>query len=137
MFGLFDNNKQARKDAEGARALGWASLAIGLTELAAPKAIESMLGIDDTPQTRGVLRVLGARELAHGVGILSDPEPDAKLAGAVWARVAGDVLDTALFAKAAMKTKKPASFALAGALLMGIGALDMYYAQRLTRDQMQ
>ena len=136
MFGLFENNKQARKDAEGARALGWASLAIGLTELAAPKAVQSMLGIDDTPQTRGVLRVLGVREIAHGVGILSDSEPDTKLAGSVWARVAGDALDTALLAKAAMKTKKPASFLLVSAAVMGIGLLDLYYAQRLTRDQL-
>ena len=110
MFGLFENNKQARKDAEGARALGWASLAIGLTELAAPKAVQSMLGIDDTPQTRGVLRVLGVREIAHGVGILSDSEPDTKLAGSVWARVAGDALDTALLAKAAIALKQFCEF---------------------------
>jgi hypothetical protein len=136
MFGFFEHGKQARKDAEGARALGWASLAIGLTEMAAPKVVQNLLGIDDTPQSRGVLRVLGAREIAHGVGILSDTEPDGKLAGAVWARVAGDALDTALLAKAVMKTTKPASFALVSAAVMGIGLLDMYYAQRLTRDQM-
>ena len=138
MLGLFNgHSRQARQDAEGARALGWASLAIGLTELAAPQAVQKMLGIDDTPQSRGVLRVLGAREICHGVGILSDSEPDGKLAGAVWSRVAGDALDTALLAKAATKTKRPASFALVSAAVMGIGLLDMYYAQRLTRNQMQ
>ena len=135
MFGLFED-KQIRKDIEGARALGWASLAIGVTELAAPKAVESLLGIEDNPQTRGVLRVLGARELGHGLAILSEDQPSTKLAGSVWSRVAGDVLDTALFAKAAVKTKAPARCAVVGAMLMGIGALDIYYAQRLTRDQM-
>ena len=138
MLGLFDgHSRQARKDADGARALGWASLAIGLTELAAPKVVSKLLGIDDTPQTRGVLRVLGVREIGHGVGILTEDEPNGKLTGAVWSRVAGDALDTALLAKAAVKTKKPASFALVSAAVMGIGLLDIYYAQRLTRDQVQ
>jgi hypothetical protein len=44
-------------------------LAIGLSELFAPGKINDMLGIDDTPQRRGVLRVFGIREIGQGISI--------------------------------------------------------------------
>ena len=127
--------REAREDAEGGRALGWASIAIGLAELCAPKQVQNLLGIEDRAHQRGILRVLGVRELCHGVGILTETKPTPQMTTGVWSRVAGDVLDSALLGVAAVKTKKPASFAAVAASVMAIGLADAYYAQRLARHQ--
>src|SRR5688500_18722495 len=81
-------------DFEAARALGWASLAIAATELAAPQAVEKLLGLPPDKERQGAIRALGARELGHGLSILAEDRPNAQLATAVWGRVAGDMLDT-------------------------------------------
>lgn len=125
---MFTNGRT--QDVNAAHGLGLASIGIGLTEIAAPQRIESMLGIEDTAEHRGILRVLGVRELMHGVGILAEPKADQDLATGVWARVAGDVLDTALLGVAAMKTRKPGMFAVTAAMVGCIGLLDMLYAMR-------
>jgi hypothetical protein len=122
---------EERTDVEGSRALGWTSLAIGLTELLAPRQVESMLGLDDKPAHVGILRALGVRELMHGFGILTENEINHRLSTGVLARVAGDVLDTALLGVVATKTKRPASFAFAAASVLCIGLLDGFFAQRL------
>jgi hypothetical protein len=117
--------EQSQDGEVGARALGLASIGIGLTELAAPKKVEQMMGIGNGENT-GILRVLGVREIMHGIDILThrDPNPG------VWSRVAGDVLDGVLLAIAAKKTKRPASFAMVSAMVLGIVALDVKYARQ-------
>ena len=127
--------REAEKDTEGARALGWTSLGIGLAELAAPRQVEKLLGLEDRPAHRGVLQILGVRELVHGWSLLTEDRPNARMACGVWSRVAGDVLDTAMLGVAAMKTKKPASFAMVAASVLVIGALDLYFAQRMARHR--
>lgn len=113
-------------DIEAARGLGWASIAIGLTEVLVPKKIESAMGLHNGENT-GILRTLGVREILSGIDILThdDPTPG------VWARVAGDILDTTLLGIAATKTKKPASFATIFAMVVGAGLLDAIVATRL------
>src|SRR4051794_28509152 len=114
--------RNGRRDAiRGARALGWASIGIGMTELAAPQKVQDMLGLEDKPSHRGILRVLGVRELMHGLGILTAERPESGLTAGVWSRVAGDVLDTALLGVAATKTKRPGSFAAVAASVAAIG----------------
>ena len=54
-------------------------------------------------QNTGVLRVLGVREIMHGVNILSHRDP----APGVWSRVAGDVLDGVLLGVAATGPASP------------------------------
>jgi hypothetical protein len=127
--------KRVDRDIEGARGLGWASIGIGLTELTAPQKVEDMLGIEDRPDQRGILYVLGVRELMHGLCILTERAPTRGLSAGVWSRVAGDVLDSALLAMAATKTKRPGSFAAVTAAVMGIGLLDMMYAKRVSQDR--
>jgi hypothetical protein len=122
----------SRKDTHAARGLGWASLVIGFSEIVAPRAINELLGIDDHPRYRGVLRVLGAREIMHGLGILADKKPTRSMTVGLWSRVLGDTLDTALLGVAATKTKRPGRFATVAAMVMGIGLLDMLYAKRLS-----
>src|SRR4051794_38053509 len=100
--------KQKKQIQDGSKTLGLASLGIGLTELAAPRFVENMLGLDDRQSHRGILQILGVRELMHGIGILTAKHGNGELTSGVWARVAGDVLDTALLGVAATKTKSPA-----------------------------
>ena len=119
----------------GAQVLGLASIGIGLTELAAPRFVESMLGIDHQKSHRGILQVLGVRELMHGIGILTATDSNRELTSGVWARVAGDVLDTALLGMAASKTKRPDSFAAVVAAVAAIGVADLYYALKATSHQ--
>ena len=123
-------------DVEFARGLGWASIGIGLTELLAPKQVNNLLGLDDSPDRRGTLRVLGVRELCHGIAILSEEEANQRMAASVASRVAGDVLDSALLGIAATKTKKPFQFAVITAMVLGIGLADLLCAKRVREDVM-
>lgn len=122
--------RESRGDHRGAKALGWASVGIGLTELVVPQQIEHVLGLDDHHRTRGILRVLGIRELMHGLGILTERHPERTAAAGLWSRVAGDALDSALLGLAATRTRRPASFATVAAIVAGIGLLDVLYATR-------
>ena len=67
-----------------AAALGWFSIAIGLAEIIAPHVISRLIGVRG--DHRVLLRVFGLREIASGLGILSQRNP----AGWLWSRVAGD-----------------------------------------------
>src|SRR5829696_5939224 len=124
---------EAVLDTEAARGLGWASIGIGLAEIVAPKQVQDLLGVPDRASHRGILRVLGAREIAHGYSILSEDRPNRAMKRGLWSRVAGDVLDTAVLGLAATKTREPARFAAVAAAVMGIGLLDFLFAQRLER----
>src|SRR3954467_6466097 len=101
--------KQKQQVENGSQALGLASIGIGLTELAAPRYVENMLGIEDRPTHRGILQILGVRELMHGIGLVTAKNGNGQLTSGVWARVAGDVLDSALLGVAATKTRRPGS----------------------------
>jgi hypothetical protein len=108
------------------RGLGWASLLIGLTEIAAPRKLEQAMGIGNGRHT-GVLRVLGIREILQGIDILwhRDPGPG------VEARVAGDMIDMAMLAAAALKTRRMSGFLSIAAAVAGIGVLDAICAKQL------
>ena len=118
-----------------ARALGWASIGIGLAELAAPKLLEQQLGVGDRPGQRGIFRALGVREIMHGVGILSQGRASPRLTAAVGSRVIGDVLDTALLAAAGRKTRRPGMFAAIAGTVLVIGLLDVLCTGRLMRRE--
>ena len=131
MFGLHHKTRNPA-DLAAAQALGAASIGIGLTEILAPRQLERWMGIGDGQNT-GILRVLGAREIMHGVDILTHADDDEAARG-VWGRVAGDVLDTALLAVAATRTRKPGSFAAIFGMVLGIGIADAVVAGRLSAD---
>jgi hypothetical protein len=121
----------------GSRFLGWTSLGIGLAEFVLPKNVESLLGLEDRPSHRGILRVLGLRELMHGLSILTERRPSREMAASVWSRVAGDLLDNALLGVAATKTRNPGRFAAIAASVAGIGLMDIYYSWRLSKHRNQ
>jgi hypothetical protein len=117
-------------DTQTARGLGWASIGIGLTEIAVPKQLEKMMGIGNGQNT-GILRMMGVREIMQGVDILThrDPGPG------IFARVAGDVLDSVLMGAAATKTKRPMGLAMTFALVLPIVVMDALEATRLARKE--
>src|SRR5690606_2138645 len=79
-----------------------------------------------------LLRTLGVRELVSGLGILSQR---GHLAGWVWMRVAGDVLDLALLG-VAMRDRDARRGRVAAATLAvaGIALLDVFCARKLSRN---
>ncbi len=76
--------------------LGWFSLGLGTTQVVAPHAVARLIGIRDGGPSRRLMRVLGARELAAGIGLLAQPGAGRWL----WARVAGDMMDLTLLGAA-------------------------------------
>jgi hypothetical protein len=92
-----DGNGSARPDAERlATFLGWFSVGLGLAELAAPRTVAQWIGVRDDDRNCGILRAMGLREIASGIGILTQPQS----AGWVWSRVGGDVMDLSLLGAA-------------------------------------
>ena len=73
---------------------------------------------------------MGLREIATGVGILTQRRP----AGWLWARVGGDIVDLAGLAMAlASNDVKRANIAVATTAVAGVTALDVCCAQELSR----
>ncbi|HVF43973.1 MAG TPA: SRPBCC family protein [Pyrinomonadaceae bacterium] len=110
-----------------ARGLGWFSIGLGLAEVLAPGGVAKISGVSE--KNTGLIRLLGIREIAHGVGIFAQGR---RPAAAVWARVAGDALDLACLgaAFASPETKK-GRLAFATANVLAVTALDVLCAQQL------
>jgi hypothetical protein len=108
---------------QAAKVLGWASLAIGATELAATDWLEDQMGVDDH---RGLIRAFGLREIAAGVTLLAQPGLNKTLAGGMWARVAGDALDLVALAAAAPTTRRPMGLAAVAAMVVGVTVADVF-----------
>jgi uncharacterized membrane protein len=110
--------------------LGWFSVGLGLTQLLSPGFLGRAIGVGDDPRTRLTMRLLGARELAAGIGLLSRRSDPVFL----WARVAGDLMDLALLGKAmATPSNRRERVASATAAVVGATALDAYAAVQATR----
>ena len=111
-----------------ATALGWFSVGLGLAQLVAPREVARMIGIGEH---NILMRLCGARELATGVGILTQERP----AGWLWARVAGDVLDVALLSNAMRDDDNDRGrVAAALAAVVGVGAADVIAGRQLTAE---
>ena len=112
-----------------ATALGWFSIGLGLAEVLAPKGLAKLIGVrDDYPV---LFRILGLREIASGVGILTQPKP----AGWLWSRVAGDALDLSLLCAALNSDDSDrARIGMATAAVIGVTALDVLNAQQLSNQ---
>lgn len=111
-----------------ARGLGVFSIALGLAEIVAPRAITRALGMEGNET---LIRLYGLREIATGAGILAADDPTPW----IWGRVAGDVLDLATLATGVEgNNPKQANLAVALAAVVGATALDVYCAQQLSRE---
>jgi hypothetical protein len=112
-----------------ARALGWFSIGLGLTEVVAPRGIARLVGLRRDHNV--LIRLLGMREITHGIGILTQRPP----VGAVWSRVGGDAIDLA-FLGAALTSPYARRGRIAAAMtaILGVTGLDILCAQQLSRS---
>ena len=110
-----------------AKGLGAFSIALGLAEVLMPAQLGEAAGLGN--RYRAFLPVLGAREIAHGVGILTSAKPTT----AVWTRVGGDAVDLA-FLGAAFMSPENNKRRLVGATLaiLGVGLVDLVCAKKLS-----
>ncbi|MBZ6078643.1 cyclase dehydrase [Microvirga puerhi] len=114
-----------------ARGLGWFSLVLGAAELFGAKSMASWLGVE---RQEGLIRAYGAREVATGIGILSQRDPTAW----VWGRVAGDALDLATLGNALRdRHAHHDRVALAFGAVAGVTVLDVVCANALTGQNAQ
>jgi uncharacterized membrane protein len=113
-----------------ANSLGWFSIALGLAEVFAPRALAKFVGIKEQPI---LLPALGLREITSGVGILTQRQP----AGWLWSRVAGDALDLGLLATAYMSDacEDEDRIEAAAAAVAGVTVLDIICAVQLSRSE--
>ena len=58
-----------------ARFLGWFSIGLGTAQVMMPRTMCGIVGADDSGLAPRVMRLMGARELAQGSGILTRPRP--------------------------------------------------------------
>ena len=123
------NGSKRSNEEKIARGLGWFSIGLGLAEIAAPRGLAKLIGIRG--DYSGLLRMLGAREITSGIGLLTRRQPNANW---MWSRVGGDAIDLALLG-AAFKLKKSNrnKLAIATAAVAGVTALDAICSQRLSR----
>lgn len=110
-----------------AKGLGYFSLALGLSELFAPRTISSAAGLDGY---HGLVRAYGMREIATGVAILSSHDATPW----VWGRVVGDAADIVTVAAGAKQLTSARTLA-ALAVLGAATALDALYATRLSAEK--
>ena len=108
-----------------ARGLGWFSVGLGLAQILAPRAVCRLAGLPPMPT---MMRLCGLRELACGVGIVTQRNP----AGWVKARIAGDAVDFACLAVAApFEASRGGRIGAAAAVVAGVTALDFYCSGEL------
>jgi len=109
-----------------AQGLGWFSIGLGLTELLAPRLISNLTGV----RNLGLLQMFGLREIATGIGILSNPRP----AGSMWGRVVGDGLDLAALVGVLLDGDRDRRGRALGAAVAvaGVTALDVVAATGLS-----
>ena len=114
-----------------ARALGWFSLGLGLAQLAAPAKVAQLIGRPGDEDDQKVMRLVGAREIASGFGILAQSKPMPWL----WSRVGGDAMDLALL-KSAMDSPRSDRNRVATATMavLGIAAADLFASTRMTAE---
>ncbi|WP_318394080.1 SRPBCC family protein [Plantactinospora sp. KLBMP9567] len=115
------------------RALGLLGLGLGVAALAAPHQVGRLVGLDGpAPAPSVVLRAIGARELVPVPGLLFAGRP----AGWAWVRVAGDLLDLLLLARALPHRRGEHLQRVAATLgaVAGITAVDVLAALRSGRS---
>lgn len=122
-YGL--QNRHARRDAAESleRGLGWFSIGLGAAAVAAPRAVCWLSGV----RSPTLMRLVGTRELAAGIGILTQRDR----APWLWSRVVGDTLDLAGLSFALTRRGSRGRAAVALAAVAGVTALDVLAAVRL------
>ena len=113
------------------RALGVASVGLGLAEIIVPDRVGRICGLRRHPiASRVVLPLLGVRELTHAAGLLAGRQPSRW----IWTRVVGDVMDLGLLGRAMTDRRGDRDrVAAATGAVAAITALDVFAAISTTR----
>jgi uncharacterized membrane protein len=109
-------------------ALAWISLGLGLAQIVAPKHVARWIGLANTRSTRLAVRAIGLREIGCAIGLFTNPRSSS------WAsaRVAGDIMDIALLARAlGSNARVPKRTAIAASGVLAVGLLDADSARKL------
>lgn len=129
------NGSKRLNEEKIARGLGWFSIGLGVAEIVAPRSLAKLIGVRGDHS--GLFRMLGAREITSGVGILAGRRPNANW---LWSRVGGDAIDLALLGAAFNANKgwfnrkrRVRTLAAIGAVAPVVAA-DIICARRLTRQ---
>jgi hypothetical protein len=112
-----------------ANGLGWFSIALGATEILAPRPLGRFIGIRGHDQ---LTMWMGAREIAAGLGLLTQR----RKAPWMWARFVGDLLDLYLLGAGLASPgshRTRAAFAITS--VAKVTLLDLYVARELTRTK--
>lgn len=112
------------------RALGWASVGLGIPPLLMPGSFGRAIGAGDAPRHRAAAAAVGARELAAAAGLLWRASP-----AWLWARVGGDMMDLWLLGQALGNHDRRGvrRTAAAMAAVAGITGVDLYAAATRSR----
>jgi uncharacterized membrane protein len=104
-----------------------------VAQLAAPDTVRRISGVDDSPTSRAVVPLVGARELVHAAGLLTSRRKGAW----AWTRVLGDAMDLTSLGMAIAHRggrRRRRLLAVTGAIA-GITVLDLVTAVQATRAQ--
>lgn len=116
------------QEARLAFGLGWFGIGLGLAELLVPRRFARTIGVPY--EHHRLIRAMGVREIANGLGILIWPSASA----GIWVRVVGDMIDLACLGAAFTSPHANRSrLATTAAALAGAAAVDLVCAQQLTR----
>lgn len=83
---------ESRSARKRAKALGIASYGLGIMQITRPGSMNRFIGVPDYNPNHTLQRILGAREIMSGTGILFGENTS----GWMWSRVAGDVMDAGI-----------------------------------------
>ena len=109
--------------------LGFFSIGLGLAQVLAPKGMSKVCGVADADGNAPLMRLMGFREISHGIAILSRQQPEK----AVWSRVVGDTLDLAMLGKTMANPENNRAMTLfATANVLAVTALDVTCAKQLS-----
>lgn len=116
-----------------ADALGWFSLGLGVAQIAAPDRLNRQIGVFEDGRNRSLMRGMGAREIAHGIGILRGSKRVA-----LGSRVVGDAMDLTLLGGALganrNKRSRRRKTEIALASVAGVTLLDLIASARTARS---
>jgi hypothetical protein len=111
-----------------AQGLGLFSLALGAVEVFGARSLSRWLGME---KHESLIRAYGVREIATGIGILTQKDPTPW----IWGRVGGDALDLAtLGAGLAENGRNQDRVAIAMGAVAGVTVLDVLCAKALTGE---
>jgi hypothetical protein len=120
------HHSSSDRSGELSQALGWFSIALGVSELLAPGKLRRSVGM--SRRAGALIPLYGLREIVTGLGLLGASNASPWL----WARFAGDILDVATLSPELRRDNSKRLAACIGMAFLAAAALvDFFAARRL------